>query len=190
VILLISGSAKAGVVVGMPGITLLKSGDRFTLLADLFTSDAPDPASAPAEAFARTLGAVASIDWTGLRSALASAPGGDKMPELLDPKGADAGVLAAVLAASFSSAANGAGGTPWWESAALGSNADAFRKVLASARQATVNGDWRGQALPGELVEYEPGAWYFAPDPQAIQNLLADSSAVSSTGSTTGRVLS
>lgn len=113
IVALFHAGRGGGLVLGMPGITLLRSEDRFVELEDAYSPGSPAALAVPiARAFAVPPGAVASIEWGDLRSALGDGAGGAKLPDGLDPKGADAGAVSAVLAATLGGdqAAAGAAG--------------------------------------------------------------------------------
>jgi hypothetical protein len=159
----------------MPGITLLRSEDRFVELADADSAGSPIAVAAIiARAFAVPPGAVASIEWSDLRSALGAGAGGAKLPEGLDPQGADAGAVSAVLAATLSGAqAAAVAAGAWWGQAALNGEADGFRAAVTAAIASAAGKTWAGRALTGTVVQYSPGKAYFEPDVQTAISLLA-----------------
>jgi hypothetical protein len=166
---------KGGIVLGMPGITLLRSGARFVPLAQAYSPESPAALATPvADALAVPPGAVASIEWRELRTILAGAAGDVKLPEGLDPRGADAGGVSAVLAATLGrgEATGGAAG-PWWEQAAIEGEADGFHSAMAAALASAAGRAWVGQVLTGTLVEYGAGETYLEPDLQAAKGVLS-----------------
>jgi hypothetical protein len=164
---------KGGLVLGLPGITLLRSGDRFMALAQAYVRDSPATLAQPvADALAVPLGAVAAIEWSDLRAALAGAAGGAELPEGLDPEGADAGAVSAVLAALLNGS-NGAGAAgAWWGQAALAGEVDGFRNAVAAEIALAAGNPWAGQALTGAVVHYGAGAAYLEPDLQKAAGVL------------------
>ncbi len=183
---LVSGGPDRGVVLGMPSVTLLRVGDRFERLADVYTS--PDDLSGPEQAVSDVLdasiAAVASIEWSDLRQAVTGAVGGSGLPEELDGQGADAGAVAAVLAGALSAQHAGsvaAGG--WLADAHVGGDRDAFLASLEAESASMTAGGWEGQAITGRHVEYAPGAAYLEPDVQAAKSILAGTSARPGSGS-------
>lgn len=175
IVALFCAGQGGGLVLGMPGITLLRSEDRFVELADAYSPGSPPAVATPiARAFAVPPGAVASIEWSDLRSALGDGAGGAKLPAGLDPKGADAGAVSAVLAATLSGAQAAAGAAgAWWGQAALEGEADGFRAAVTAAVVSTAGETWAGGALTGAVVEYSPGKTYLEPDVQTAISLLA-----------------
>jgi hypothetical protein len=166
---------KGGIVLGMPGITLLRSGSRFVRLAQAYSPESPAALATPvADALAVPNGAVASIEWSALRTVLAGGAGNVKLPEALDPQGADAGAVSAVLAATLSrgDAKGGAAGA-WWAQPSLEGEADGFHAALAAALASAAGKAWVGQALTGTVVEYDAGAAYLEPDLQGAKGLLS-----------------
>ncbi len=167
---------NGGVVLGMPGVTLLRSEDRFVRLADAYSPEALDALARPvAGVLGVPEGAVAAIEWSGLGPALAGAVSGGGLPEELDPQGADAGVLAAVLAAALNE--GGSTAAKWWQGVRLAGDADGFRAALEGAALAAAGSGWTGLALTGDLVEYAAGSAYWEPDVQAARTALAGTGA-------------
>jgi hypothetical protein len=179
VVALFLAGPKGGVVLGMPGITLLRSGDGFVQLAQAYSPDSAAALAAPvAEALAVPSAAVASIEWTGLRAALAAAAGDTKLPEGLDPQGADAGAVSAVIAATLNKAqAGGAATAGWWGQATLQGQVDAFRASVNAAIVSAGGKPWVGQAITGSVATYGTGETYLEPDLQAAKGLLAGTGA-------------
>ena len=166
VVALFVGGPKGGVVLVMPGITLLRSGDRFVELSQAYSADAPASLAAPvAEALAVPSAAVAA------------AAGDATLPERLDAQGADAGAVSAVLAASLAKAPAGGGAGGWWAQAALQGEAGAFRASLEAAVTSTAGKVWMGQAITGFVAAYDTGGSYLEPDLQAAKAALAGTGA-------------
>jgi hypothetical protein len=165
---------KGGVVLGLPGITLLRSGDRFVPLAQAYSPDSPAAlAQSIAGALAVPLGAVAAIEWSDLRAALASAAVAVNLPEGLDQQGADAGAISAVLAALLNGGNHAGAAGAWWGQAALQGETDAFRAALAAEIALAAGKPWAGQALTGTVVNYGDGAAYLEPDLQKASGVLS-----------------
>ena len=172
VALFVAGS-KGGAVLGIPGIALLRSGDRFVELSQSYSPDAPAALAAPvAEALSVPSPAVASVEWSGLRAALAAA-GGTTLPERLDPQGADAGAVSAVLAAALTKAPAGGGSDGWWMRATLQGDADAFRASVGAGLASAGGKPWMGQAVTGSVATYDSGETYLEPDLQAAKAVVA-----------------
>jgi hypothetical protein len=156
---------KGGVVLGLPGITLLRAGDRFVRLAEAYSPASPAIMAQPvADALAVPLGAVASIEWSDLRAVLAGAAGEVRLPEGLDPQGADAGAVSAVLAALLNAGNDAGAAGAWWGQAALQGETDAFRAAVAAEVAVAAAKPWAGLALTGTVVDYGAGATYLEPD--------------------------
>ena len=174
VVALFLAGPKGGVVLGMPGIMLLRSGDRFVELSQAYSPETPTALAAPvAEALAVPPAAVASIEWSELRAALAAAAGGAALPGGLDPTGADAGAVSAVLAATLTKAPPGGGADGWWAQATLQGEADAFRASVQAAIASMGGTAWMGQAIKGTVATYATGEAYLEPDLQAAKAVLA-----------------
>jgi hypothetical protein len=169
---LLYAGPKGGAILGMPGVTLLRSGDRFVRLADVYSPDAFRAVAGPiASMLGVPEGAVAAVEWRGLRVKVAGAVAGGELPEVLDPQGADAGAVAAVLAITLT--AGGAVGSGWWQSEEMTGDADGFRAALEAAAASADGHGWTGRVLTGGLVEYAAGSAYLEPDVGAAKASLA-----------------
>jgi hypothetical protein len=168
---LVYAGSNDGVVLAIPGVTLLRSGDRFAPIAQLATPDQPAALSDPvSDALAVPVEAVASITWKDLRDSLSHA-GIEALPPLvLDPTGADAAGLATALAALMSKGGTVTGGADW-DTFSLGGDAEGFRAVLAAARAANPRGGWTGQAVSG-LLNQEGDSTYLEPDLDEARDVL------------------
>jgi hypothetical protein len=152
-----------GIVLTVPGLTLLKSGDRFAVVAQLFAADQQAASADPlAEALGVPVEAVASIEWADLRASLADA-GIDPLPPAgLDAAGADAAALAGALAAFIDRNDSMAAG-PDWEAPSFRDDAGRFLAAIADALAAGGSGGWSGQALTGAVMQ-EGDVTYLEPD--------------------------
>ena len=169
---------KGGVILGLPGITLLRFGDRFVRLAQAYSPESPATLAEPvADALAVPLGAVASVEWSDLRAVLAGAASDIKLPEGLDQQGADAGAVSAVLAALLSGGGGDAGAGGWWARAAIQGEADGFRAAVAAELALAAGKPWAGLALTGTVVGYDTGATYLEPDLQKAISVLSGTGA-------------
>jgi hypothetical protein len=160
---LVYSGTNGGVVLAVPGVTLLRSGDRFASLAQLATQDQPPAlAGAVSDALAVTVEAVASITWKDLRDSLASA-GVEALPaSVLDPTGADAAGLATALAVLVGKDGATISEPDWGESSMRG-DTEGFQAVVAAARAANAGGGWTGKAVSGLLTQ-EGDVTYLEPD--------------------------
>ncbi len=168
-----TGNGKR-VILGIPGISIFRSADGFSRLAELYGQERPEAvAGSVAAALDVPPTAVAAVEWRGLQSVLSDGAGSPRFPESLDPMGADAGAVAAVLAAASGPGADGRTETPvWWRAAALTGQDAAFRAALDATAGAKSGDAWTGLALPGVMRDYGDGA-YFEPDLQVARSILA-----------------
>lgn len=168
---LVYSGAGGGLVLAIPGTTLLRSGERFATVAQLFASDQRTAlAGSLADAVEVPLGAVASAGWGDLRDFLADA-GIDPLPPVeLDPTGADAAEVAAALAAMLRASGSGAGES-LWNGLALRGEAAGFREAVGAALAAVQGGGWTGRALPGSLRQEGVGT-YLEPDLAGVRSIL------------------
>ena len=174
--MLVSAGPKGGVVLGLPGVTLLRSGDRFTQLATLYIPDQPEALEQTlADALGVAVGAVASLNWGDLRGALA-ASGIEPLPaQRLDRKDGNAGQVAqAVAAAMGKSGVNAA--APVFEGVSLAGDADGFRTAVAVALRAAQVTGWAGEAVTGTLVDGSDFT-YLEPDIKRARSVLAGTGA-------------
>lgn len=173
VVALLHPRGEEGVVLVMPGTTLLKTAvAEFKTLTDLHGSG-QDKAlgSALAEALGLRTGAIASVQWSALRDAMTQAGVDDLPPAELTAREANTdgfarGVMALVGAGS---SANGAA---IWERLELAGDASGFRAAAKVAAPLISSGAWTGAALPGRLVvgaEFE----YVEPDVELAKKLLS-----------------
>ncbi len=169
---LIHPRPDGGIVLTVPGVTLLRSSDRFVVVARLFTPDQPEALTdSLAEALGVTVEAAASIEWADLRGSLADA-GIDPLPPVgLDAVGADAAALAAALAAFVGGSGSDATG-PDWETPSFRDDDGRFGAAVTAALAAGGAGGWTGQALTG-VVMREGELTYMEPDIAGARNALA-----------------
>ena len=159
----------AGVVLVVPGLALLRDGDRFVTAAGLLSGGDPSAfAGALGSVFGTQAQAVATVSWQTLREALISA-GFSALPASLATQTDDVR-----LADSLQQLANGAGLGLMWESLGLEGDAAGFRAALeataGSAKQ------WTSVAVTGRLVEGD-GYTYIEPDVAVARALLSGTAA-------------
>jgi len=170
---MVVGGPKGGAVLGIPGITLLRSGDRFAEVADLYEPGKPQVlAESLVSALGLPVGAVAAVGWNDLRGALTAEGVEPLAPEGLDPGGGDAGQVAEALAAALGKSGDVGGDGQTWLQAPLSGEADGFRARVTAALAAVGEGRWGGQMLPGALIDTD-GLTYLEPNVQAARTLLA-----------------
>jgi hypothetical protein len=174
---LVYGGPGGGVVVGVPGTTVLRAGDRFVRVAALCAPDRRgDLADCLSGALSVPVKAVASISWSDLRDGLSAAGIEGGLPADM-PGPADGGAaapatfVAEALAVALGKAeidvdrgetrAAGADGVLW--ASLTGGDPDGFRAAIAAALQAAAAAGWTGQAVAGSLIEGS-GAGYLEPD--------------------------
>ena len=168
---LVSAGQNGGVVLGLPGVMLLRSGDRFAQLAQLYGQDQHQAvAGAVADALAVPVGAVASVDWVDLRVALTN-EGIEPLPPLqLDAKDGRTATIAEALAAAFSKREAGAG-APLWNELSLAGDVDRFRAAAGAALLAAEGTGWTGHAVIGTLVQ-NAELVYLEPDIKTARSVL------------------
>lgn len=175
---------KGGAVLAMPGATLVRSGDRFVLLAQAFSPSDPTALAQPVAAvFSVPKSVVASIEWGALRAALAPGSPGTALPDTLDAAGTDSGAVAIALAAAMGGKTQSASAGGWWQPLAMAGQAEAFRATLAAEAKAAGGLSWTGKALGGQTAEDDDGTSYLEPDIQAARAFLAATGTAAGSGS-------
>jgi hypothetical protein len=188
---LLCAGPKGAVVLGLPGVTLLRSGDGFVVLADAFSASDPATLSGPiTEAFGVPTSAVAAVEWSGLKGSLAGSAVGSRLPDTLDARGSDAGPVAAVLATALRGAAAGQAASAGWWRADLTGQEEAFQAAVAAEMRAVGGSPWTGQVLEGQMVDSGNGTSYLEPDIQKAREILqatgVAAAAAAANGSPTG----
>jgi hypothetical protein len=163
---------KGGLVLALPAVALLRAGDRFTRAAQLYAPGKPQAlVQSLSNAFAVPVGAVASVEWSHLREALAN-DGIDPLPPLrLDSKGENAGGVAEALAAALGKSGADGGGSGWGQERFAG-DTEGFRAAVGAALVAAQHMGWTGQAVTGTLVE-NGDLIYLEPDIKTARNVVA-----------------
>jgi len=171
-LVLVFAGPAGGVVLGVPGLTLLRSGDRFTQLSRLYVPDKQQALALPlADALAVPVGAVASAKWSDLRELLAGEGIDPLPPEQLDAKDGNAAQVAKALATAFSKHGVNAG-DPVWKELPLAGDGDGFRAAVGAALVVEQGSGWAGRAVAGTLVE-NGRLTYIEPDVTAARSALA-----------------
>jgi hypothetical protein len=174
-IALVTAGPQGGVVLGLPAISLLRSGDRFDRLARIYSPEHPDVlGAAVAEAFMVPVAAVAAVSWVDLRKNLEDAGFGQLPSEQLDQAPSSVARLAQAVAEACSAAA-GAGPDVWAELPLVG-DGDGFREALRGSFAQTAAAAWTGQAVSGTVVE-NGGVTYVEPDVDGARGVLAGTGA-------------
>jgi hypothetical protein len=173
VVVLLHPRGEGGAVLGMPGMTLIKTaGAEFKTLSDLHRSGQDEAlGSALAEALGVRTGAIASVQWSALRDAMTQAGVDDLPPVELTLRDVNTDEVARGVMA-LAGAGNSANGAAIWERLALAGDASGFRGAVKVAAPLISTGAWTGVALPGRVVE---GAEfeYLEPDVELAKTLLA-----------------
>jgi hypothetical protein len=152
-----------GIVLAIPGLTLLKTSDGFAIVSQLFTADRQAALADPlAEALGVPVQAVASVEWADLRGSLADAGIDPLPPAELDEAGSDAAGLAAALAISMGKR-DSEGASSIWDVPSLRDDDGGFRAAVAAAFAAGGGRAWSGQGLSGRLTR-EGDVSYLEPD--------------------------
>jgi hypothetical protein len=176
VITLIAAAPEGGLVLGLPAISLLRTGDRFDRLARIYSADDPDVlGAAVADAFRVPVAAVAAVSWAELRRDLQNAGFGRLPPGQPDRDPTVAARLAEAVAAACKAAAVSAGPNVW-AGLPLTGDPDGFRAALGGVLVQTGAAVWTGQAVSGTIVE-QGDLTYLEPDVGAIRGLLAGTGA-------------
>jgi hypothetical protein len=167
---------KGGVVLAVPGITLLKSGSAFMTLADLYEAGQAEAAEAAlSEALAVLVGPFASVEWTALRAAMVSAGVTEPPAEALTGQEGEADLVAQALLA-FVEADSSDGGAAVWDALALQGDGPGLRDAVGIDATSISTSAWTAAALTGTVVEGD-GFTYLEPAVDDAQALLAASSA-------------
>ena len=167
---LLQSRSAGGVVLAIPGITLLKAGDSFQLVSALAGDNQKSLlVGALGDAFGAQVGSVASVPWAGLRAAMVEA-GVKQLPA--STLSADPGETALVAAGVLELLrAQNAGSVARWEKLALSGDSSPFRAAVATFAAAT--GDWISAAVTGNLVQAADGSSYLNPKADVAKALLA-----------------
>jgi hypothetical protein len=171
---LIGAGDGGGVVLAIPGLTLLRSGDRFTRVSSLYSADQPRAvALAVGDALGLPVAAVVSVDWDALQEGLTAA--GVELLPAVRPEAPEqmSAQLAVAVAALLDESAVEDGQTPWTR-LPLSGDSDAFRAEVSLALAMAKDKGWAAHAVPGTLVDRPEGA-YFEADVRSANKLLAAS---------------
>jgi hypothetical protein len=173
-VLLLHPTGGSGVVMAIPGITLLKTAEGFKTVAELHESGEPGALqTALAEAFGVAVGPAATVEWLQLRDAMLSAGIADVPAVALSMEGTDAESVAQV-ALDFLGTAGSEPGAQAWESVSLSGDGAGFREAVAANVEVLADG-WSAVALSGSLAE-GIGFKYLEPDAAEARALLGGSS--------------
>lgn len=177
--LLLYPGPPGGVVLGIPGLTLLRSGHGFstvTALGDVGGEDGKGGstlARAVSDALGVPVAASASVEWAKFRAVLEGAGIGPLPPVALDPNGADVARTAEALAL-FLSHADSQSRTDLWERVTLGGEVAGFKEAAATAMQSVGTSAWFGAAVGGRVAGEAEGR-YLEPDIPLAKGALAGS---------------
>lgn len=170
-VVLIQPRNGRGVVLGMSGLTLLKTSDGFRTLSELHLSGQDAAlAAAVAEALAVRIAAVASVEWSQLRSEIEKVPGTELPPVHLTGQPGEAVQVAQATVAVLGAAIGGSGAEVWMQ-LPLEGEADDFCTEIQAVARGVPAGDWEAAELTGRLVKGE-GFVYLEPDVMAAKLLL------------------
>lgn len=173
-VLLLHPTGGSGLVMALPGITLLKTAKGFKTIAELHESgDAGVLQTALAEAFGVAAGPSATVKWPELRDAMLSAGLTDVPAVALSMEGAEAKSVAQMVL-DFLGTAGSEPGAQAWQSVSLSGDGAGFREAVA-ANVEVLAGGWSAVALSGSLVE-GIGFKYLEPNAEEARALLGGSS--------------
>jgi hypothetical protein len=163
VTLLLLPQEAGGLVLGMPGNTLLKTAGGFKTLSELHASDEEEAlAMAVGEELGIQIEAVAWLQWSELRQALDGIGQVGSLPDELETTAEDALLVAENLAAALD--ADGKGGEAGaWDGVDIGGEADGFRTGVGLLGTSSSAAGLIAEVLPGKIVE-GVGFTYFEPD--------------------------
>lgn len=170
-VLLLQAREDGGLVLAMPGITLLNTpSEGFKTLAELCeTGRDGELGVVVGDALGVAAPAAASVSWPELRTALATAGVEDMPPETLTSDGnEDEQVARAVLA---SLGGDGPGVKELWDGLSLGGDSSGLREAVAEMAASLAGGEWTAAELSGRLVE-STGGRYLEPDVRHAKALL------------------
>ena len=168
----IQARRENGLVLTLPGITLLKTADGFATLADLHGSGRGEVLlGALDDELGIRVKTVASVAWSGLRGALLAAGVADVPGERLELAGGESEQMARSVLALMSKSGPESGSSTWSQLELRG-DATQFRADLGSLASAPATGSWSAGALTGRLVEGE-GFMYLEPATDRLALLLA-----------------
>jgi hypothetical protein len=154
-----------GVVLVIPGMTLVREGDQFLTVAEIYAAgDAGALAEVLGSVFGARAQAAASAPWGTLRSALVSA-GLSSVPALLQTQDESR-----QLASALQALAAGVGLGGLWAGVELQGDASGFRSALEAA--AGSGKQWTVAAVAGRLVEGN-GFKYVEPEVAVARALLS-----------------
>ncbi len=171
VMLLFHPREATGVVLAMPGLTLLKTSEGFKTLAELqLVGQEETLQTALAEALQVQIGAPATVEWAALLEAAERSEIAGPAPETLS---GDAGEALRVgrLVLALVGAGAGSEGAQVWAGVPLGGDAEGFREALGASGRELGAGGGDAAELTGRLVE-GTGFQYLEPDVQMARALL------------------
>jgi hypothetical protein len=166
-VILFAVREATGVMLVIPGITLLLDGERFSTVVDIYRAGGGKELGAVLQSqFGVGVTSVAAASWSRLQTALTAA-GVENLPTSVNSV-AEAAQLAGALSAVVSGGgAAGLGGV--WENLELTGDDSGFRTGLTG-----VEAIWRAAAVTGRMAQGE-GFEYLEPDMSIARALLTGS---------------
>jgi hypothetical protein len=163
---------SGGVILVVPGITLLESDGAFQTLADIYKSVGTNTAKAAlVEALEMPLGPAASVEWSALQAA-AAAVHVEGLADVTSGSGqGEAESLAAAVRTLVSETASDGTVSPW-EDMHLQGEAAEFLAAIRVDRLSMADSVWTAGVLTGRTVDGEDFT-YLEPDLQTAKSLLA-----------------
>ncbi|MBN1319364.1 MAG: LytR C-terminal domain-containing protein [Thermoleophilia bacterium] len=170
-VLLLQAREGGGLVLALPGLTLLNTpSDGFKILAELCkTGEDGDLGMVVGDALGVRPAAVASVAWSELRGALAAAGVKDLPSEALTSAEDENEQLARAVLASLGGSESGANAL--WDGLPLDGDSSGLRKAVAEMAASVAGGEWTAAELGGRLVE-STGGRYLEPDVKHAKALL------------------
>jgi hypothetical protein len=167
-VLLLHPREYGGVVLALPGMTLVKTEDGFRTLAQLCIPGGGDVGAAVSEALGVPVGPVASTEWAALRAGMIDAGIGGVAAETLasaeaavDPL-AEAAVVAEGLLGLVAAIGSEQGATVWSD-LELGGDSVGFVDAVAADSSSVAGGGWSAAVIAGEM-HVGAGFEYLEPD--------------------------
>jgi hypothetical protein len=163
VMVLLQTRSGGGLVLAMPGMTLLESRDAFKTLSEIHASDQDgDLTAAFAAAFGVQVRAVASVAWSSLRSAMVGAGLADIPAATLTSADGEADQVARAVMALIRGNGSEGGAAIWQGLALTGDSSDFLATVSVAATSAAGGAGYRAAPPPRAATgpsPRSPGEW-------------------------------
>jgi hypothetical protein len=163
---------SGGVVLAVPGITLLQSDGAFATLADMYKTGRQEAVEAAlGQALDVSLGPVVVVGWSALQTAAKSAGAGDLSAGAAGAGQGEAESMAIAVRTLVGEYASGGDSSPW-SGMGLEGDTSQFMRALGLDQASMAENVWTTGALTGTTVQGD-GFEYLEPDIEAAKELLA-----------------